>query len=163
MCKIGYIKQLNEIDVCAYNEIIRTLKTKNISEMDICNEDISAYCYNDDCKSADNIKINRIILENNELCFIGENGVCYGMNDFHIGTMPYIYAGVKEITECIPNNKKRYEVQIQYSGCFTTSVEAENESEAVELVRNEVSSLSELDFLDAIDICESGHDVFLYK
>ncbi|MBO7241568.1 MAG: hypothetical protein J6U90_03870 [Methanobrevibacter sp.] len=77
--------------------------------------------------------------------------------------MPYICAGVKEITECISNNKKQYEVQLHFSGCFATSVEAENDSEALELVRDEVLSLSELDFLDAIDIRENGHDVFLYK
>jgi hypothetical protein len=55
---------------------------------------------------------------------------------------------------------KLYEVQIYYHGCFSTSVEAASEDEAFQIVQEQANSLPDLDFLDAVELQENGHDVF---
>jgi hypothetical protein len=50
---------------------------------------------------------------------------------------------------------------VHYKGCYRTSVEAKSENEAVQLVRKEIQELSDLDFLDSIELDENGFDVLL--
>lgn len=166
MAQTNFVKELRNIDTYAYNAIIEVFKAKGITELDISNkdneyDDVHAYCYNDDCHSADNIKLDRIVLDDNQLAFIDEMGFTHYMRDFHDGTMPYIHHIVTQMTEDMPDaNKKVYVVQIYYHGCFSTSVEATNEDEALEIVREKANSLPDLDFLDAVELQEDGHDVF---
>lgn len=167
MVQTNFVKELKNIDTYAYNAIIEVFKVKGITELDISNkddeyDDVHAYCYNDDCHSADNIKLNRIVLKEGQLMFIDESGEEHSMQDFHDGTMPYIHNIVVWMTDNMPDAKvtKLYEVQIYYHGCFSTSVEAANEDEALEIVREKANSLPDLDFLDAVELQEDGHDVF---
>ena len=55
---------------------------------------------------------------------------------------------------------KHYEVQIYYHGCYSTSVEGADEDEAFQMVGEKANSLLDLDFLDAVELQENGHDVF---
>ena len=165
MTQTDFVKELKNIDTHAYNSIVEVLKAKGITELDISNDDVYAYCYNDDCHSADNIKLDRIVLDNNQLVFIDDMGFTHYMRDFHDGTMPYIHNIVVRMTDNMPDAKttKLYEVQIYYHGCYSTSVEAANEDEAFHIVREQANSLSDLDFLDAVDLQESGHEVFEFQ
>ena len=75
MGKVNFVKQLQNIDMYAYNAIIELLQLKGITELDISNpddeyDDVYAYCYNDDCHSADNIKLNKIIFSEGLLLFV---------------------------------------------------------------------------------------------
>lgn len=165
-----FVKELKNIDAHAYNSIIEVFKAKGITELDISNkdeeyDDVYAYCYNDDYPIADNIKLDRIVLNEGHLSFIDEGGYEHTMRDFHDGTMPYIHNIVMCITDDMPDVKttKLYEVQIYYHGCYSTSVEAANEDEAFRIVREQANSLSDLDFLDAVDLQESGHEVFEFQ
>lgn len=167
MAQTDFVKELKNIDTYAYNAIIEVFKAKGITELDISNkddeyDDVHAYCYNDDCHSADNIKLDRIVLDDNQLVFIDEMGFTHYMRDFHDGTMPYIHNIVAWMTGDMPDVKatKLYEVQIYYHGCYSTSVEAADEDEAFQIVREKANSLPDLDFLDAVELQENGHDVF---
>lgn len=167
MAQTNFVKELQSIDTFAYNAIVEQFKLKGITELDISNkddeyEDVTAYCYNDDCHSADNIKLNKIVLQNEQLLFIDVNGEEHTTSDFHIGTMPYIHNIVAWMTDDMPDVKatKLYEVQIYYHGCYSTSVEATSEDEAFQIVREQANSLPDLEFLDAVELQESGHDVF---
>lgn len=167
MAQTDFVKELRKIDTNAYNSIIEVFKAKGITELDISNKDdeydnVYAYCYNDDCHSADNIKLDKIVLNEGHLSFIEEGGYEHTMQDFHDGTMPYIHNIVMWITGDMPDVKatKLYEVQIYYHGCYSTSVEAADEDEAFQIVREKANSLPDLDFLDAVELQENGHDVF---
>ena len=167
---VDFVKKLKDIDTNAYNSIIEVFKTKGITELDISNkndeyDDVRAYCYNDDCHSADNIKLDKIVFNDGHLSFIDESGFEYSKQDFHDGTIPYIHNIVMWITSNMPDVKatKLYKVEIYYHGRYFTYVEATNEDEAFQIVREEANSLSDLDFLDAVDLQESGHDVFEFS
>jgi hypothetical protein len=167
MAQTDFVKKLKNNDTNAYNSIIEVFKAKGITELDISNkddkyDDVHAYCYNDDCYCADNIKLDKIVLNEGCLSFIDDGGFEYSMKDFHDGTMPYIYSNVMQFTDDMPDVKatKFYEVQIYYHGCYSTSVEATSENEAFQIVREQASSLPDLDFLYAIELQYNGHDVF---
>ena len=170
MSKPDFIKTLRENDNHAYNAIVELFKTKGITELDVSNpddeyDDIQVYCFDDDCLCANNIKIHRIRLtEKGNLNFLDENNIPYSTHEFHSGSLPYIYNIVDWITSDMPDvdTRKKYEVQIYYHGCFSTTVEANDEDEAVEIVREQANSLPDLDFLDAIELMEDGHDVFQF-
>ena len=68
-----------------------------------------------------------------------------------------LFKGIDETN----NKKQSYNVAIHYKGCYRTSVEAKGEIEAVQLVRKEIQELSDLDFLDSIELEENGFDVLL--
>lgn len=167
MTQTDFVKKLKNNDTNAYNSIIEVFNAKGITELDISNkddeyDDVHAYCYNDDCHSADNIKLDKIVLNEGRLSFIDESGFEYSMQDFHDGTMPYIHSIVMWITDDMPDVKatKLYEVQIYYHGCYSTSVEATSDDEAFQIVREQANSLPDLEFLDAVELQENGHDVF---
>lgn len=162
----NYIKYLQNIDNGAYNAIIELFKSKGVTELDISNkddeyDDVHAYCYNDDCNSADNIKLEKIVFHDGRLTFIDESGEKHSMQDFHDGTMPYIHSMVMWLTSDMPDVKRtrKYDVYLYYHGCYSTTVEAENKDEALDLAKHEVEKLSELEFLDAIELQSNGNDV----
>lgn len=170
MAQTNFVKELQDIDTFAYNAIVKQFKLKGITELDISNkddkyDDVTAYCYNDDCHSADNIKLDKIVLQNEKLLFIDVNNEEHTKSDFHIGTMPYIHSIVACMTDDMPDVKttKLYEVHIYYHGCYSTSVEATNEDEAFKIVQEQAISLPDLDFLDSVELQESGHDVFEFQ
>lgn len=107
----NFVKELKNIDTHAYNSIIEVFKTKGITELDISNKndeyDVHAYCYNDDCHSADNIKLVKIVLNEGYLFFIEEGGFEHTMLEFHDGTMCYIHNIVMRITNDMPDVKHK--------------------------------------------------------
>jgi hypothetical protein len=162
----NYIKRLHNIDNSAFDAVVELFNLKGIKELDISNsndeyDDVKAYCYDDDCHCATNIKLNRIVLENGNLTFIDEYGSPHCVTDFHIGTMPYIHNMVKWITSDMPDiiQPKKYNVHLYYHGCFSTTVEAKTEEEALDLAQQEIDALSDLEFLDAIELQSNGNDV----
>ena len=166
MIHTNYVKHLQNIDNSAFDAIIELFQLKGITELGISNsnneyDNVYAYCYDDDCHCATNIKLNRIVLEDDNLTFIDENGSPHSVHDFHIGTMPYIHNMVMLITSDMPDitQPKKYHVYLYYHGCFSTTVEAENEAEALDLAQIEVEKLSDLEFLDAIELQSNGNDV----
>lgn len=166
MTHTDFVKELRNIDTYAYNSIIEAFKAKGITELDISNkddeyDDVCAYRFNDDCLGADNIKLDKIVLKEGHLTFIEEGGYEHAMHDFHEGTMPYIHNIVMWIIGDMPDveTTKFYDVQIFYHGCYSTSVMAVNEHEALEIVREQVNCLPDLDFLDSVEFQENGHDV----
>ena len=158
----NFVKQLQNIDNIAYDAIVELFKLKGIKELGISGiDEANAYCYDDDCHHATNIKLNRIVLENDNLTFIDECGSPHSVKDFHIGTMPYIHNIVELVTTNIPDveKPKKYNVYLYYHGCFSTTVEANNEEEALWLAQEEAEKLSDLEFLDAIELQTNGKDV----
>ena len=75
--------------------------------------------------------------------------------------MPYIHNIVELVTTNIPDveKPKKYNVYLYYHGCFSTTVEANNEEEALWLAQEEAEKLSDLEFLDAIELQTNGKDV----
>lgn len=158
----NFVKRLQNIDNGAFDAIVELFKLKGIEELDISGiDDTNAYCYDDDCHHATNIKLNRIVLENDNLTFIDECGSPHSVKDFHIGTMPYIHNIVELVTSNIPDveKPKKYNVYLYYHGCFSTTVEANNEEEALDLAQQKIDNLSDLEFLDAIELHTNGYDV----
>ena len=102
---------------------------------------ISPYIYEED---EEHFKFQ---LENSDTCHSVE---------YNIITMR-LYKGIDETI----NKKQSYNVAVHYKGCYRTSVEAKSEIEAVQLVRQEIQELSDLDFLDSIELDENGFDVLL--
>ena len=74
--------------------------------------------------------------------------------------MPYIYRNVKYYIE---NSVKTYHVVITYHGAYSTLIHADSKENAIEKVKHEVQSLSDLEFMDAIELIENGTDVQLVK
>lgn len=167
MNKPNYIKTLRENDNHAYDAIVELFKTKGITELDVSNpddeyDDVQVYCFDDDGHCANNIKLHRIQLtEKGNLNFLDENNTPYSVHEFHNGSLPYIHHIVDWITSDMPDVdiRKKYNVQIYYHGCFSTTVEASDENEALDVAREQADSLSDIDFLDAVGLMEDGHDV----
>ena len=97
--KIDFVSKIRKVDYAAIQEIIDIFNQKGITELDVSNhnnefDDVKAYCFNDDCHSADNIKINKVVVRNGYLYLIDDDNVEHSTKDFHEGTFPYIYNAV---------------------------------------------------------------------
>lgn len=57
----------------------------------------------------------------------------------------------------------KFNVMIYYHGCFNAEIEANNESEALEIARTKAYTLDDAEFLRAIEVMEEGHDVELCR
>lgn len=159
-----FIKELENVDTNAFNGIIQMFNTHNITELDVSNknegfEDLEVFVIDDDC-NLNRIKIDNIILKNNCLKFIDDNGKKYEQFELIEGSMPYIYRNVKYHIE---NSVKTYHVVITYHGAYSTLIHADSKENAIEKVKHEVRRLSDLEFMDAIEITENGTDVQLVK
>lgn len=159
-----FIKELENVDTNALNSIIQMFNRHNITELDVSNknedfEDLEVFVIDDDCNLS-RIKINNIILKNKCLKFIDDNGNKHEQVELIEGTMPYIYRNVKWHME---NSIKTYHVVISYHGAYSTLVHADSKENAIEKVIHEVQCLSDLDFMDAIELKENGTDVQLVK
>lgn len=159
-----FIKELENVDTNAFNGIIQMFNTHNITELDVSNknedfEDLEVFVIGDNC-DLNRIKINNIILKNNCLKFIDDNGNKYEQFELIEGSMPYIYRNVKYYIE---NSVKTYHVVITYHGAYSTLIHADSKENAIEKVKHEVQCLSDLEFMDAIEIIETGTDVQLVK
>lgn len=159
----NYIQQLRELDVRAKNDIIKLLKEKGITRLDVSNkdnqyEDLFVYTY------GESVKIDTIVLDDVLLMFLDSNEYAYSSSDFHDGTMPYIYAYVETIIGDLNTEVEReYEVCLYYHGCYSTNVKATNKDEALQFARNLVSNMSEEEFLSAIEAQEVDYDVSVVK
>ena len=159
----NYIQQLRELDVRAKNDIIKLLKEKGITRLDVSNkdnqyEDLFVYSY------GESVKIDTIILDDVLLMFLDSKEYAYSSSDFHDGTMPYIYAYVETIIGDLNTEvKKEYEVYLYYHGCYSTNVKAKNKDEALQIARNQISDMSEVEFLSAIEAQENDYDVSVVK
>ena len=159
----NYVQELRELDYRAKNDIIKLLKEKGITRLDVSNKDIQyedlfVYTY------GESVKIDTIILEDDTLMFVDSRNSHYSSSDFHDGTMPYIYAYVETIIGDLNTEVEReYEVYLYYHGCFSTYVKAKNSDDAVRQVRYKVDELSELEFLHAIELVENDYDVSVVK
>lgn len=99
MEKVNFVEITRQNDLNAIRAIISLFNDKGITELDTSNtdeefDDLEAYCFDDDCHSADNIKIDKIINRNGYLYLIDDSGIEHNTEDFHCGTMPYIYNAV---------------------------------------------------------------------
>lgn len=159
----NYVQQLRELDYRAKNDIIKLLKEKGITKLDVSNkdnqyEDLFVYTY------GESIKIDTIILEDDTLMFLDRSEYTYSSGDFHDGTMPYIYAYVETIIGDLNTEVEReYEVYLYYHGCYSTYVKAKNVDEALQIARNQISDMSEVEFLSAIEAQENDNDVYVVK
>ena len=159
-----FIKELENVETNAFNSIIQMFNTHDITELDVSNknedfEDLEVFVIDDGC-NWNRIKINNIILKNNCLKFIDDNGNKYEQFELIEGSMPYIYRNVKYHIE---NSVKIYHVVITYHGAYSTLIHADSKENAIEKVKHEVQCLSDLEFMDAIEIIETGTDVQLVK
>lgn len=160
----NYVQQLRELDYRAENDIIKLLKEKGITRLDVSNkdnqyEDLFVYTYGES-----SVKIDTIILEDYSLMFVDSREDTYSSNDFHDGTMPYIYDYVETIIGNLDTKVEReYEVYLYYHGCYSTNVKATNKDEALQFARNLVSNMSEAEFLSAIEAQENDYDVYVVK
>ena len=159
----NYVQQLRELDYRAKNDIIKLLKEKGITKLDVSNkdnqyEDLFVYTY------GESIKIDTIILDDDTLLFLDRSVYAYSSGDFHDGTMPYIYAYVETIIGDLNTEvEKEYEVYLYYHGCYSTYVKAKNVDEALQIARNQISDMSEVEFLSAIEAQENDYDVYVKK
>lgn len=159
----NYIQQLRELDCRAKNDIIKLLKEKGITRLDVSNkdnqyEDLFVYTY------GESVKIDTIVLEDALLMFLDSSEYAYSSSDFHDGTMPYIYAYVETIIGNLDTKVEReYEVYLYYHGCYSTNVKAKNKDEALQIARNQISDMSEVEFLSAIEAQENDYDVSVVK
>ena len=159
----NYVQQLRELDYRAKNDIIKLLKEKGITRLDVSNkdnqyEDLFVYTY------GESVKIDTIILEDDLLMFLDRSEYTYSSSDFHDGTMPYIYAYVETIIGDLNTEVEReYEVYLYYHGCYSTYVKAKNKDEALQIARNQISDMSEVEFLSAIEAQENDFDVYVVK
>lgn len=159
-----FIKELENVDTNALNSIIQMFNRHNITELDVSNknddfEDLEVFVIDDDC-NLNRIKINNIILKNNCLLFIDDNRNIYKQFELIEGSMPYIYRNVKYHIE---NSVKTYHVVISYHGAYSTLIDADSKEIAIEKAIHEVQCLSDLEFMDAIELNENGTDVQLVK
>lgn len=158
----NYMQELRELDTRAKNDIIKLLKDKGITTLDVSNKDNQyedLFVYTNYEMS---VKIDTIILEDDLLTFVDSREYHYLSSDFHDGTMPYIYAQVETIIGDLNTEAEReYEVYLYYHGCYSTSVKAKNKDEALQVARNLVSNMSEVEFLSAIEAQESDYDVYV--
>lgn len=159
----NYIQQLRELDYRVKNAFIKLLKDKGITTLDVSNkdnkyEDLFVYTY------GESVKIDTIILEDDLLMFVDSNEYTYSSSSFHDGTMPYIYAYVETIIEDLNTEVEReYEVYLYYHGCYSTNVKAANKDEALQIARRQISDMSEVEFLSAIESQEVDYDVSVVK
>jgi hypothetical protein len=157
----NYVQELRELDYRAKNDIIKLLKEKGITTLDVSNkdyqyEDLFVYNY------GESVKIDTIILEDDTLMFVDSGNYRYLSSNFHDGTMPYIYGYVETLIGDLKTEVERvYEVYLYYYGCYSTNVKAKNEDEALQIARNLVSNMSEVEFLSAIEAQENGYDVYV--
>jgi hypothetical protein len=155
----NYVQELRELDYRAKNDIIKLLKEKGITTLDVSNkdyqyEDLFVYNY------GESVKIDTIILEDDLLLFVDSKEYTYSSSDFHDGTMPYIYAQVETIIGDLNTEVEReYEVYLYYHGCYSTNVKATNKDEALQIARRQISDMSEVEFLSAIEAQENDYDV----
>lgn len=166
--KMNLVDEMRSNDKRALNLIIDLFIKANIKELDISNpngeyDDVYAYCFDDNGLSATNIKLNKIVLDNNTLVFIDKENRSHSYLDFHDGSMPYIYNAVYDLIGNIVPEQNSYNVYIYYHGCYAQTVTATNEEEALEKVRNEANSLSDLEFMDAIELIENGCDICIFN
>jgi hypothetical protein len=158
MANENYVEKLEKIEKSSILAIIDLFNEKGITELDVSSNDVYAYCFDDDCHCADNIKINTIKVENGYLSLIDDSGFEYSAIDFHIGTMPYIY---NEVSLMLTNKekKKTFDVQVHFHGSFNTTIQADSEDEARELAWAEYNKLDDEQFLNEIELTENGIDI----
>lgn len=166
--KMNLVEEMRSNDRKALNSIIDLMIKANIKELDISNpngeyDDVYAYCFDENGITATNIKLNKIVLDNNTLVFIDEEKLPHSHLDFHSGSMPYIYNAVYDLIGDITPEQKSYNVHIYYHGCYTQTVTAVNREEALEKVRNKTISITDLEFLDSIGLSENGYDIYENK
>lgn len=96
-----FVKDLYALETSAIAEMIdimikNHLKEVILDDLSDFNEDVVVYCFDDDMNAANAIKIVRVILHKSEslLLFEDETGVAYHAENFHLGTMPFIYNAV---------------------------------------------------------------------
>lgn len=160
----NYVQELKELDYRAKNDIIKLLQEKGITRLDVSNkdnqyEDLFVYTIYEV-----SVKIDTIILEDDLLTFVDSKEFHYLSSDFHDGTMPYIYAQVETIIGDLNIEVEReYEVYLYYHGCYSTNVKAKNKDEALQIARNQISDMSEVEFLSAIEAQENDYDVYVVK
>jgi len=94
-----FINKLKENDSMAENAIIRILKQKGMTELDVSDDEnydaVHAYAYDDDCHGATNETIIKVKINKwNRICLVTDSNRELDCMDIHEGTMPYIYGAV---------------------------------------------------------------------
>lgn len=160
----NYVQELRELDCRAKNDIIKLLQEKGITRLDVSNKDNQYEELFVILSYGESVKIDTIVLDDALLMFVDSNEYAYSSSDFHDGTMPYIYAYVETIIGDLNTEVEReYEVYLYYHGCYSTNVKAKNTDEALQIARNQISDMSEVEFLSAIEAQENDFDVYVVK
>ena len=55
---------------------------------------------------------------------------------------------------------RQFRVHLYYHGCYSTFVEAKDESEAIELAEQEIEQMEDIKFLQEIDLINDGNDIY---
>jgi hypothetical protein len=157
----NYVQELRELEYRAKNELIKLLQKKGITRLDVSNkdnqyEDLFVYTH------GESVKIYTIVLEYDTLMFVDRSDYHYSSGDFHDGTMPYIYDYVETIIGDLNTEvEKEYGVYIYYHGCYSTNVKATNKDDALQIARNQISNMSDVEFLSAIEAQENDYYVYV--
>ena len=159
--KNNFVKDLLDIDKHAYDALLNLLRARNMVSIDLSDEPVKMCVVDSINNISYNTNVYKIVIEHEHyLSFISETGSIYQMRDFHCGSIPYIYKAVESLIGQEPEPEvKRYSVHLYYHGCFSTTVEATNEEDALDKAQIEVESLNDLEFMDAIEIHLNGKDV----
>jgi hypothetical protein len=99
----NFTAQLRNLDKTAIYEILNLMVLRGVTEVDLTNQDdendeVYAYCFDDNGHSAGNILIKKAKMDINNgvsyLILVDDEGIEHSAMDFHEGTFPYIYNAV---------------------------------------------------------------------
>lgn len=163
----NFVNQLKLVDESAEKALIDLFIKHNIKELDVSTDDydcLRVFVFDDNEHIANGIVIDSIEIENGSIMLTDNKGSFHSSTSLHDGSMPYIYAYVETIIgDLNAEVEKEYEVYLYYHGCYSTYVKAKNSDEALQIARNQISNMSEIEFLGAIEAEENGYDVYVKK
>lgn len=103
MEKKSFVTDLYALETSAISEIIDIMLQNRIFEVklnDISedNDGVVVYCFDEDASCANAIKIVKVVLHKSVsfILLIDENGISHHIEEFHLGTMQFIYKAVYE-------------------------------------------------------------------
>lgn len=163
----NFVNQLKLVDESAEKALIDLFIKHDIKELDVSTDDydcLRVFVFDDNEHIANGIVIDSIEIENGSIMLTDNKGSFHSSTSLHDGSMPYIYAYVETIIGDLNTEVEReYEVYLYYHGCYSTYVKAKNVDEALQIARNQISDMSEVEFLSAIEAQENDYDVYVVK
>ena len=101
--KKSFVTDLYALETNAIGEIIDIMLQNRIFEVKLDdlsedNDGIVVYCFDDDANCANAVKIVKVVLHKSVsfILLIDDNGISHHTEDFHLGTMQFIYKAIYE-------------------------------------------------------------------